>query len=492
MILKIEGGAEADPRHQDRARRSPPAPQATATLGLDSPAAVRHAGDHLGRGQAGPGRAEDRQQQGRVRRAVLAAVAPVKLCPPWDDLTDPAGIAALAAGALALIALVATGVLALRVRRLRAAQQVVLGPRGATDLVAHAARLQEAFGALHERVEEVAGRLEERMADGRGAARRRDHLPRARPLRRLRRAVRPPVGVARAARRAAQRRRAVLDRAPRHRAAVLQAGRRRPRRASALARGGRGDPARARRRARRTVGARGLMRAAYLGPAGDQLARRAASATGRRRRAGPAADRPRGASRAVQDGEVERGLVPIENSREGAVGATLDALVFDAPDVAIVGEVVHRVTYCLVGGRADRAGRGRGGRTRTRRPPAQCARFLRDAAAGRRDRRGALDRRRGARRAEGGALAGDAPARGDRDAARGRAVRRASCSRRTSRTTRSNATRFAWIARAGGRRERAGGGPRTRRRSSSGAAATGRRAGSSRCLTRVLRRAAST
>ena len=33
---------------------------------------------------------------------------------------------------------------------------------------------------------------------------------------------------------------------------------------------------------------------------------------------------------AVQDGETELGIVPLENSREGAVGATLDALVFDA------------------------------------------------------------------------------------------------------------------------------------------------------------------
>jgi prephenate dehydratase len=50
---------------------------------------------------------------------------------------------------------------------------------------------------------------------------------------------------------------------------------------------------------------------------------------------------------AVQSGDADRGLVPIENSREGGVGATLDALVFDAPDVEIVGELVHRVTYCL-------------------------------------------------------------------------------------------------------------------------------------------------
>jgi hypothetical protein len=81
------------------------------------------------------------------------------------DLTDPAGIAALSAGALALIALVATAVLAVRVRRLRAAQHVVLGPLGREDLVDHAARLHDAFGELHDRVEEVAGRLEERMGE---------------------------------------------------------------------------------------------------------------------------------------------------------------------------------------------------------------------------------------------------------------------------------------------------------------------------------------
>jgi hypothetical protein len=82
-----------------------------------------------------------------------------------DELTDPAGLAALAAGALALIALVLALVLSLRVRRLRAAQQVVLGGSGRDDLVGHAAGLQEAFMALNERVEEVAERLEERMRE---------------------------------------------------------------------------------------------------------------------------------------------------------------------------------------------------------------------------------------------------------------------------------------------------------------------------------------
>jgi Protein of unknown function (DUF4446) len=81
------------------------------------------------------------------------------------DLTDPAGIAALAAGAVALVALLLALVVALRMRRLRAAQRLVLGDHGDTDLVAHAASLQQAFAALHERVEEVATHVDERVGE---------------------------------------------------------------------------------------------------------------------------------------------------------------------------------------------------------------------------------------------------------------------------------------------------------------------------------------
>ena len=241
------------------------------------------------------------------------------------------------------------------------------------------------------------------MGEAEAAARRRDRLPRARPLRRLRRAVRPPVGLARAARRRAQRRRALLDRPPRHRAAVLQAGRRRARRAPALAGGGRGDPARARRRARRPRCSRTDARARRTS------ARRAPTRTtrcvgaGRRRPSRSRCRRVAAVVAAVQDGEVERGLVPLENSREGAVGATLDALVFDAPDVVIVGELVHRVTL-LPRRRRSRIGARRGphgalapagdrpvralparaaarrrGRGRAARPPTRCARWPRAA-----------------------------------------------------------------------------------------------------------------
>ena len=44
---------------------------------------------------------------------------------------------------------------------------------------------------------------------------------------------------------------------------------------------------------------------------------------------------------AVAGRAAERALVPIENSLEGSVNATLDALVFETDEVAIVGEVVH-------------------------------------------------------------------------------------------------------------------------------------------------------
>lgn len=80
---------------------------------------------------------------------------------------------------------------------------------------------------------------------------------------------------------------------------------------------------------------------------------------------------------AVQRGEAERALVPIENSLEGSVAATLDALAFEAPDVRILAELVHPISHCLM--------------ARRRLPlaeiervishpqaTAQCARFLRE------------------------------------------------------------------------------------------------------------------
>ena len=51
---------------------------------------------------------------------------------------------------------------------------------------------------------------------------------------------------------------------------------------------------------------------------------------------------------AVHSAGVDRALVPIENSLEGSVNATLDALAMETEDVAIVGEVVHPIRHCLI------------------------------------------------------------------------------------------------------------------------------------------------
>jgi prephenate dehydratase len=81
---------------------------------------------------------------------------------------------------------------------------------------------------------------------------------------------------------------------------------------------------------------------------------------------------------AVHEGTVDRALVPIENSLEGAVNATLDALAFATDDVVIVGERLHTVHHCLLA-----AGPLELHEVRTvishPQATAQCARFLREA-----------------------------------------------------------------------------------------------------------------
>jgi prephenate dehydratase len=79
---------------------------------------------------------------------------------------------------------------------------------------------------------------------------------------------------------------------------------------------------------------------------------------------------------AVAGGAVERGVVPIENSLEGAVNATLDALAVDFPSVSIVGESVLAVHQALIA----REALDLGAVTAVLSHPqglAQCARFLR-------------------------------------------------------------------------------------------------------------------
>jgi hypothetical protein len=78
-------------------------------------------------------------------------------------LTDTKGIIALAAAAVAVIALLCCLALMLSLRRLRRAQRLVLGEQGEQDVVAHAARLHEAFEALRSYVDDVAVRLDARL-----------------------------------------------------------------------------------------------------------------------------------------------------------------------------------------------------------------------------------------------------------------------------------------------------------------------------------------
>jgi prephenate dehydratase len=119
------------------------------------------------------------------------------------------------------------------------------------------------------------------------------------------------------------------------------------------------------------------MRIAYLGPAGtfteDALGEAIPEGGYEPLRTPTIPD----AILAVQRGEAERALVPIENSLEGSVSPTLDTLVFEASGVAIVGEHDYRVRVHLIA----RPGVGIGDVEAVLshpQPLAQCRRFLRE------------------------------------------------------------------------------------------------------------------
>jgi prephenate dehydratase len=80
---------------------------------------------------------------------------------------------------------------------------------------------------------------------------------------------------------------------------------------------------------------------------------------------------------AVHDGEVDRAVVPIENSIEGAVSVTLDTLALEATDVRIVAEVVHPVHHCVVAGQELDLSEVQRVVSHPQ-PIAQCRRFLRE------------------------------------------------------------------------------------------------------------------
>jgi prephenate dehydratase len=95
-------------------------------------------------------------------------------------------------------------------------------------------------------------------------------------------------------------------------------------------------------------------RVGYLGPAGtfSQEALMASVAAGRLE-AGPEIEPVplptiHATVMAVEEGAVERAVVPIENSIEGSVDVTLDTLAVEAPGVVIMGEVVLPIRHSLI------------------------------------------------------------------------------------------------------------------------------------------------
>lgn len=88
------------------------------------------------------------------------------------------------------------------------------------------------------------------------------------------------------------------------------------------------------------------VRLGYLGPAGT-FSHGALLATG-------AAGEPvavatvRDAVLGVQDGTLDRALVPVENAIEGGITATIDTLVREAPDVIVCGEHLEPISNALL------------------------------------------------------------------------------------------------------------------------------------------------
>ena len=122
---------------------------------------------------------------------------------------------------------------------------------------------------------------------------------------------------------------------------------------------------------------------AFLGPAGtfSDDALRAAAARA------PAGVDPRpsvtihDAVIAVAVGDADRALVPFENSIEGSVRPTLDALAFDAESVSIAGEHDHEISQALIAREQIELGDIEVVLSHPQ-PSAQCARFLREQLSG--------------------------------------------------------------------------------------------------------------
>jgi hypothetical protein len=85
-----------------------------------------------------------------------------------DDLSSTTGIVALAAGGVALVALIGLLVLVRSLRRLRADQRAILGGSSPQDLVAHAAVLDRGFASLNDYVGDIVASLDARLTAAEG------------------------------------------------------------------------------------------------------------------------------------------------------------------------------------------------------------------------------------------------------------------------------------------------------------------------------------
>jgi prephenate dehydratase len=122
---------------------------------------------------------------------------------------------------------------------------------------------------------------------------------------------------------------------------------------------------------------RGLPRAGYLGPEGTFSEEALLSS------AAPETLEPqplasiRETVAAVREGDAAWAIVPIENSLEGSISATLDLLAGEARDVEIVGEALLRVRHSLIAAEAIGLEEIETVITHPQ-VPGQCARFLND------------------------------------------------------------------------------------------------------------------
>jgi prephenate dehydratase len=123
------------------------------------------------------------------------------------------------------------------------------------------------------------------------------------------------------------------------------------------------------------------MRIAYLGPAGTFAEEALKDALGDTDAELVPVPTVYDAILAVEGGDVDRALVPVENSIEGAVTATLDTLALDATSVKIVGARDHPIHLSLIA-REELPLTEVSAVLSHPQPIGQCARFIRESLPG--------------------------------------------------------------------------------------------------------------